>query len=448
MRRRVPGLAVLALVVALAGASGAARAAATTAGATRHLVIVSIDALRPEFYLDATFPAPALRALVARGAHARAVETVFPTVTYPNHSTVVTGVRPMRHGIAFNVRFDALGERGRWYEEAAALKSPPLWEWARAAGLRTASVSWPVTLGARIDHLLPERDYYARKEPLDLLRAGVTPGFFALTQVEPDDTMFRNVIRWDDFLTRTAVALIRQAKPNLLLLHLVQADFFQHRGGRDGRDVKPALARVDAHIGQLVSALKEAGIADEATLIVTGDHGFADYDRAVSPNEVLVRAGLRGCPKAGEGWRATAHVAGGAAAVFVKPPADGEAVRLAESALRAAAAGRYTVLTRRELDDLGAMPEATLAIEASPGFTVDGGCGRGLTRTTRGGMHGYLPSRPTMATGFIAAGAGVRTGVAIDRMRLVDIAPTAARLLGITPPPVEGRLLDELLAVR
>jgi arylsulfatase A-like enzyme len=282
------------------------------------------------------------------------------------------------------------------------------------------------------------------KQPLEMLRAAVAPGFFALTRVEPEGAMFKDVERWDDFLTRTAVALLRETRPNLLLLHLVQADFFQHRDGRDGARVKSAVARVDAHIGQLVAALQAAGIADRSTVIITGDHGFENYEQLVSPNEVLARAGLRGCPKAGEGWRATVHVAGGSAGVFVNPDGDAEALRLAESALRAAAPGRYTVLTRRELDELGAMPGAALGLDAAPGFTVDGGCGRGLTRGSRGGMHGYLPSRPLMATGFIAAGAGVRSGVALERIRVIDIAPTVARLLGITPPPVEGRVLDIL----
>jgi len=438
--------AVLLAIFGLVTASADSRAGATAdAPLRRHLVIVSIDGLRPEFYLDPAFPAPELRALAARGAVARAVEPVFPSVTYPNHATIVTGVRPVRHGIAFNTRFEPIGERGRWYEEAADLKAPPLWEWARAAGRTTASVSWPATLGARIDHLLAERDYYMRREPLDLLRAASTPGLFALTGVEPESGMFKDVPRWDEFLTRTAAALIREARPNLLLLHLVQTDVFQHRGGRDGAEVKPGLSRIDAHVGQLVAALRTAGIADRATLLITGDHGFEDYERSVSPNEVLARAGLRGCPAPGPDWRATAHVSGAAAGVFVNPPSDAEALRLAEAALRAAAPGRFTVLTRRELDQLGAMPGVALGLEAAPGFTIDGTCRRGTTHAARGGMHGYLPSRPMMATGLVLAGAGVRTGVVVERARLIDVAPTAAHLLGLKPPPVEGRVLTEML---
>lgn len=411
----------------------------------RHLILVSIDGLRPELYLDPASPAREIAALADRGARARAAEPVFPSVTYPNHASIVTGMRPARHGILFNVLFEPDGRRGRWYERAADLRATPIWEWARAAGLRTAAVAWPSTVGARIDQLVPERDYYARRAPLDALLEAATPGLFDRLAAPPRPGAFQDPIAWDEFTTRTAAAMIRATRPHLTLLHLVQLDHVQHRGGVRGAEVLPALARIDGHIGSLVRAAREAGIAERALLIVTGDHGFEDMRELVFPNEVLARAGLRGCPAAGPGWQATAHVAGGAAAVFAEPPDDPGLVAKVETALRREAAGRYRVLTRRELDDLGAMTGAALGIEAAPGHGLAGSCGRGLTQAHAGGTHGYLPSRPGMATGFVAAGAGVRAGVALERIRLIDVAPTAARLLGLTPPPVEGRVLDEIV---
>ncbi len=435
LRRVLPLLVVAGLLVAVAAARSADRP-------ERHVVLISIDGLRPEFYLDDAYAAPELRALVKAGAHARAAESVFPTVTYPSHASIVTGVRPLRHGIAFNVHFDPSGARGRWYEEAADLKAVPLWEWARAAGLRTAGVSWPSTLGARIDALVPERDYYARKEPVDLLTGASTPGLFTRLGVEPRAEMFRDVAQWDAFLTATTTAILRLDRPHLLLLHLVQTDLIQHQVGRNGDKAKEAVARVDTHIGQIVRVLKDTGLAEATTVIVTGDHGFQDVERLVLPNVILTRAGLRGCPRAGA-WRATAHVAGGSAAVFVTDGAG--TLARAESILRTEGGARFTVLTRADLDALGAMPGASLGIEASPGYAIAGACEGGMTRVGSGGTHGFLPSRPSMATGFIASGAGIRQGVVMDRVRLIDIAPTVARLLSLTTPEVEGQVLEALL---
>lgn len=437
-RRVVLGVLVLAAVAGLAYVTSAAPPA-------RHLVLISIDALRPEFYLDEAYPAPALRALVRAGSHARASTPVFPSVTYPNHASIVTGVRPARHGVFFNVIWSPTGGPSRWYEEAADLRAPALWDVARAAGLTTAAVSWPSTLGARIDWLVPERDYYRRTEPLGLLRQATTPGLFERLGVTPGVEMFKNVVQWDEFLTATATAMIRGMRPNLLLLHLVQVDYFQHRGGREGPEVKPALARVDDHLAAIMAALREAGIADRTTVIVTGDHGMQDVRLTVQVNEILARAGLGGCPWLRADWRATAHVTGGSAAVFVKDPPAAEAVTRAEEALRREARDRYTIVSRRQLDELGAMTGAAFALEAAPGYLIDGACGKGLETAHDGGAHGSLPSRSGMSTGFIAAGAGVRAGGALEGIGVIDVAPTAARLLGVTMPAVDGRVLEEIL---
>ena len=415
---------------------------AGVAAPARHLVLISIDALRPEFYLDDGYAAPALRVLVRSGSHARAATPVFPSVTYPGHASIVTGVRPARHGVLFNMLWLPTAGPSRWYEEAADLRAPPLWDVARAAGLTTAAVSWPSTLGARIDWLVPERNYYQRSEPVDVLRQASTPGLFERLGVTPRPEMFKNIIEWDTFLASTAAAILRGMRPNLLLLHLVQLDYYQHRGGTNGPEVRPALARIDAHVATLVAALREAGIADETAVIVTGDHGFQDVERTVQVNEILARAGLGGCRTASAEWRATAHVTGGSAAIFVKSATDGAA---AEAALRREARDRYTIVPRRQLDELGAMTGAAFAVDAASGYAFGASCGEGLETANRHGTHGFLPSRPSMSTGFIAAGAGVRPGVTVERIGLVDVAPTAARLLGLDMPGVDGRVLAEML---
>ena len=432
---------MLVAALALAALTALGHVAGVAAPA-RHLVLISIDALRPEFYLDDGYAAPALRALVRSGSHARAATPVFPSVTYPGHASIVTGVRPARHGILFNMIWSPTGGPSRWYEEAADLRAPPLWDVARAAGLTTAAVSWPSTLGARIDWLVPERNYYQRPEPVDVLRQASTPGLFERLGVTPRPEMFKNIVEWDTFLASTAAAILRGTRPNLLLLHLVQLDYYQHRGGTNGTEVRPALARIDAHVATVVAALREAGIAGETAVIVTGDHGFQDVERTVQVNEILARAGLGGCRTASAEWRATAHVTGGSAAIFIKSATDGAA---AEAALRREARDRYTIVPRRQLDELGAMTGAAFAVDAAPGYAFGASCGEGLETAKRYGTHGFLPSRPSMSTGFIAAGAGVRPGVTVERIRLVDVAPTAARLLGLDMPGVEGRVLAEML---
>jgi Type I phosphodiesterase / nucleotide pyrophosphatase len=341
--------------------------------------------------------------------------------------------------------FDPAAGRERWYERADDLRAPALWDWARQAGRTTAAVSWPSTVGAPIDLLLPERDYYLRGDPVKELRDASTPGLFERLGVAPSPEAMKDARRWDEMLTAVAAAMLRQVRPHLLLLHLIELDFVQHGGGRDAADLAAAVARVDGHVATLVRAVADAGLADRTAIVVTGDHGFQDVAQQVAPNEILARAGLRGCPRAGDAWRAAVHGAGGGAGVFVNPPGDVAAAAAAEQALRREAGGAFTVLSRRELDDLGAMPGAAFGLEVAPGYGYSGACRGPLVRAGRGGTHGFLPTRPAMATGFIAHGAGVKPGVVIERVRLVDVAPTVARLLGLATPPMEGRVLAEIL---
>jgi predicted AlkP superfamily pyrophosphatase or phosphodiesterase len=439
-----PVLAGVMLVV-LAAVAARATTGVTTA-TTRHVILISIDALRPEFYLDPRWSAATLRALAAEGSHALAAESVFPTVTYPSHASIVTGVRPIRHGVGLNTVPRADGAY-RWYEREADLRAPPLWAWARAAGLTSAGVAWPSIIGGALEWIVAERDYWARKDPLADLIAASTPGLFERLGVTPDAAMFKDVARWDEFNTAIATALVQRERPNLLLVHFAQADLVQHQSGRDAPGLPNAIARIDGHVAALRRAVDAAGIAAQTTIVVTGDHGFQDVKDYVYPNHALVKAGLRGCPRP-DAWRATFEASGGGGAVYVYARDDRETIARVEDILRREAGGRYVVLTRAELDALGALPGAALGLEAAPGWALGASCDK-FTEPAHPralGTHGFLPTRPSMAPGFIAAGAGIRRGVVLDRIRLIDIAPTLARVLGVPAPPVEGRVLEEILA--
>jgi predicted AlkP superfamily pyrophosphatase or phosphodiesterase len=145
------------------------------------VLMISIDGLRPADVLEAEqrgLKIPTLRALVAHGAYATDVVNVIPTVTYPNHTTLITGVRPDVHGIDNNVAFDPLFKNldgWEWYAED--IKVPTLWDAVHDHGGVVASIGWPVSVGARaIDDNVPE--YWRARTPDDikLLRTLCTPG--------------------------------------------------------------------------------------------------------------------------------------------------------------------------------------------------------------------------------------------------------------------------------
>ncbi len=126
------------------------------APAAKYVVLISVDGFRPEFYKDPTWATPHLQQMATRGVQADGVRSVFPSVTYPSHTTMLTGALPPRHGIYYNAPFDKGGQTDKWYWETSLIKTEIIWEAARKAGLKTASVHGPVSLGAGIDYNIPE----------------------------------------------------------------------------------------------------------------------------------------------------------------------------------------------------------------------------------------------------------------------------------------------------
>src|SRR5262249_30701724 len=144
------------------------------------LVMISIDGLRPDYVTAADalgLKIPNLRRFIKDGAFADGVVGVIPTVTYPSHTTLITGVWPAKHGILGNTMFDPLGKnQGGWYWYAEDIKAPTLWDAARQAGMTTASIQWPVSVGARVSWNIPEMWRANTDEDAKLIRALATDG--------------------------------------------------------------------------------------------------------------------------------------------------------------------------------------------------------------------------------------------------------------------------------
>ena len=420
----------------------AACASAHAAAQVDHVILVSIDGLRPEFYLDASWPAPNLQQMAAEGAKAERVEGVFPTVTYPSHTTMISGVLPAEHGIHYNNPFEPNGETGIWYWEYAAVTAPTLWEKVRDAGGKSAAVSWPVSVGAPIDWSVPEVwSLTDRHDPLKPMRDGATPrGIWTELETRAAGRLDHNTYSIN-FMSRdlktAAVAsyLIQQYRPNLVAVHLLAADHFQHEAGRDGNLIRRALGTVDAALGQLREAVERAGIADRTAFVITGDHGFVNTHTVFAPNVALADAGLLDSVEHRSDWRAAFHSAGGAAFLHTRLPDDDDAAgqareildRLPDSVKRL-----YRVVERDELDASGAAPEAAFALAGKLGVAFTSRADGDVVGPTDGGTHGYFPSDfPEIYTGFVAWGPAIKSGVTVHELDLQDIAPLINTLLGL-----------------
>ena len=421
----------------------------------RHVVLISVDGLRPDFYLDERWPAPTLQRIRREGAYAEAVRSVFPSVTYPSHTTIVTGALPARHGVVYNEPFDPSGRTGRWYWEADSILVATLWEAVRADGGTTAAVSWPVTVNAPIDWNVAE--IWPFEEERDLVavqRAASRPeGLWdelereAVGRVRSEMYGVGTLSR-DDYVSGMAGYLLERYRPTLLAVHLIGTDHFQHERGRSHIEVSQAVGAVDRGIGRILEAAARANLLPQTAVIVTGDHGFVDTHTRIAPNVWLARAGLRDSTADRGNWRATFHAMAGSAFLHLRDPDDGAAVDSVRRLLESLPRGQrrlFRVIELQELAEMGAAPDARLALTAAPGIAfTESAVGQALVRSP-GATHGYDPELEDNRTGFVAWGAGIPRGVVVPVMGLEDIAPLIAGLLGIPFEAADGVLYPGLI---
>lgn len=429
--------------------------------AVPRLVLISLDGLYPEIYRqagDLGLQVPNLLQLAHEGVSADGMLGIFPSSTYPSHTTLITGTRPARHGVVANSVFAPEKSEPGWYWFARDVRVPTLPEVAHAAGLVVGVSCWPALVGADyVPWHLPEiwslgqGDASSRQKVL----AHATPGL-----VEEVEARFGawtdDRFEWgkqDDRITDGAVALLESHRPRLLLVHLVEVDHVLHEFGRNAPESLRAFEAADRQIGRILQALATNGLADSTDVVVVGDHGFANVHTEVRPNTELVRLGLlKEGAAARDEWGILARTTTAAAAFYARRSASLEersrAQKHFEKLAREEYAGVFQVLDRAALDRYGAFPEAIFGLACRPGYTFSGRDKGDLLAASRGrGMHGYLPEEPSMQAGFLAAGPGFASGLEVPRVRMLDVAPTLARVLGLDlGPQVEGIAVPGLLA--
>lgn len=433
-----------------------------------HVILISIDGMRADYVVNPDtykLRIPNLRALRGKGAYAVGAESVYPSLTYPAHTTIVTGMLPADHGITTNRVFDEQsGEQTpAWHWFANEIKTETIWGAAKRAGLVTAAVGYPVTAGAAIDFNLPEifnapgsdaeppiRRYANPPELLGEISEALKVDASKLSSFSLDLASFETA---DRIRTDATAYLIEKHHPDLLLLHLVALDDAQHKHGPFSAEALAELERIDELLKRIIDATERAGIANETAFFIVSDHGFMKVEREFHPNVVLAKKGLLTVDAKGKitSWRAAAQSFGGSAAIIVKDPKDEKTAKEAEEAFtetfKQPDSPIWRIVSRRDLSRLGADPRAAFYIEAAP-LTIFAAHNNGsaTSKSSERGAHGYLPSRFEMRASFIASGRGIKPGVKLEYTRLMDVAPTIARLLGLEMRATRGKVISEAIA--
>jgi predicted AlkP superfamily pyrophosphatase or phosphodiesterase len=440
---------------------GALRAA--DGPAVKQVVLVSIDGLAASYLDDPRAELPTLRMLAKRGAIAKGMITSFPSVTWPAHTSLITGVQPARHGVIGNSVWSRKLDRPLVYigdpelTKDEAIKVPTLYDAAHKAGLKCGSVIWPCCNAAKsLSWVIPDAgkpELHAKYTTPglieDLGQAGIDISQLGAWGWSKERSTERDVL-----YTKVANYLLKRQRANLVLVHLITPDGVEHAYGPHTPEAYKAVAESDQRIAEIWATMQEPALAGQAALFVVSDHGFAPYEKFIRPNVVLKELGLL----ATDGEKVTSRQAwcvaqGGSAFVYVLDAARKAEVttdlkqRLAKvegvSAVVEPAGFARLGLPRPETN--GESPD--LVLLTGPGYSFNEAITGEAVASAGGlkGSHGHDPAPAYMHATFIAAGTGIQAGVQLDSINNVDVAPTIARLLGVAMTDVDGRVLDEIL---
>ncbi len=380
-------------------------ASASTAPAPAPLLLISIDGFRAD-YLERGL-SPTLQMLAQQGVHADAMQPSFPSLTFPNHYTLVTGLTPDHHGIVNNTMTDpVLGKfvykdhsaasDGRWWAGGT-----PIWETAEAHGLRTASMFWP---GSEADIHGHHPDYW---RPFD--------GKF------PPEQRVDQVLSWLD--------LPYAQRPRFMTLYFDAVDHAGHEHGPDSPEVNAAIRATDGAIARLVDGLKQRGLYGHINIIVVADHGMA----GVAPDHNILIDRLLPLKQ-------VETVDLGVLAGFNPKPGHDFArieARMTRPQQHMQCWDKSQVPARLGYGSHPRVPQLLCLADVGWRITSRDGMAK-HKESPHLGEHGYDNADPLMRALFIASGPSFEQGLRVPEFPNVDVYPLMTHLLGIPAVPGDG----------
>lgn len=431
----------------------------------KKLFVLSMDAMVWEDveYLKGK---PHFSRLMAHMSGVEKVRTIYPSITYPAHVSIMTGCTAGRHGVFTNGEFGTEGGGTRWHYVGDIVKTEDIFASAKRQGLTTASVFWPVTgRNKNIDYLIDE---YFFPDPAETPEQGFSKMGASEAALE---AVRANMDRWpvnyrnrgkfldktntfDDFLMGCTCSLIRLYQPDVLFAHNCILDTFRHRHGIFNEQIDRALDMTDEWLGEVIAAMEEAGVLEDTDFVILSDHGQMDFARRLKVNLVLRRGGFIDVDAEGRvtDWRAFSQSNGMSATVWTKDGAGQQVYEYLCGLRDQGVWGFGEVLTREQVrDEYGFDGDFDFVLETDGYTAFSDGWQEPIVNPIdlsdyRLGMatHGYRPEKGPQPV-FLCKGPSFKEGVMLEKGEIIDEAPTLAATFGGVMPEAEGRVIKDIL---
>ena len=412
----------------------------------QRLIVLSADSMVYED-LEYLKKLPNYNKYLAGGAEIKKVRTIYPSLTIPAHASISTGNYPGRHGIISNSPLVTEKSDPNLMHYYSSLKCQDIFDAAKKKSLVTSGISWPLTgKHPSIDYLLSTcRDHSLGETFIEAQKInGSCDAMIKIMEKYANESLVdKKSPGFDDFKINCACDVIRQFKPELLMIHPLNIDNYRHHYGLFNDMVTRGIEETDDYIGRIFRAAEEAGIDKEINFFLVSDHGQLEIKRRVNINVLLAERGLIriNAESKVSDWDAYFFSTGLSGLVFIKDPLDKKLYGKVNDVLRelceAEVYGIERVFSKEEIFKNEHLSGDFSFVIESDGFTAFSG---GISKTT----HGHLPEKGPQPV-LIAKGPLIKENVLLERGLIVDEAPTFAKILGLELPDTVGIAIDEIL---
>ena len=422
----------------------------------KKMIVLSIDSMIGED-LPLLNGLPNFSRILQESSVVRKMRSTYPTLTHSVHTSIQTGCYPGRHGVINNELCMPLTPKAPWYEDAAEVKCPTLPQVAARHGYRSAYLFWPVSMHADVPWNLHRAFIHTPKSHTqEDIRKRSTPGLF--DEVAPCVSRCWKLPHYecgDLFCSLSGAYLIRNYQPDIMYIHMVLIDHIRHIHGVFNDQLENAYAFLDRALGELLNALDETDLWDSTIFCLTSDHGQLDITHSVSLNRLFADEGLCGISENGEmlWWDAYAHSCALSAQIYIQnhdPEVTSRVRSLLDRHREALGIGRiFTVEETRVLYHSWGDYSFMVETDGKTGFgydlsaplicPVDNSDYRCSIAS-----HGHIPENGPQPCFAVRNPFGKKT-ITIEHGRIIDQAPTLARLLGFEMPDCDGSPIQELL---
>lgn len=426
----------------------------------KYVIVISFDAVSEED-LEFLSKQPNFSKLIKNGALIKNIESVYPSLTYPAHATIVTGKYPKNHGVINNTVLDFKNDNPDWYWYRKYIKGDTIFDLAEKSGMKTCSILWPVTARSKITYNMPEI-FCTKRYDNQILKSALAGSKIYQVNMNKKFGYLRQGMEepyLDNFATEVAKKTIRELKPNLILLHLIDSDSQKHKYGIENKKVIESLKRHDERLGEIIESLKLAGIYEDSTIIALGDHSQINVNNVIKLNSILMKNDLINVNgNKIKSYKAIAKSCDGSSYIYLKNKNDVETRKKVRDILNELK-NKYSnvieeVYNNEEIKNLGADINASFMIEAKRGYYfIDDFLGEAIEVIDESSKikhklrasHGYLPSRDNYKTFFIAYGKTIKKGVVLEKGKLINHGPTIAKILDIDLRDCDGIVEERIL---